>query len=58
VAVTGKARPFWALAIGAVFAVAALAAARWVSPIAGWAVIVLVLAVAYVRARRSISRKD
>jgi 4-hydroxybenzoate polyprenyltransferase len=54
--VTGRARPFWALAIGAVFALAALAAARWISPIAGWAVIILVLAVAYVRARRQMRR--
>jgi UDP-N-acetylmuramyl pentapeptide phosphotransferase/UDP-N-acetylglucosamine-1-phosphate transferase len=53
-----RARPFGALALGAVFAVAALAAARWVSPLAGWAVIVLVLAVAYVRARRGMTRRD
>jgi hypothetical protein len=54
--VTRRARPFLALAIGAVFAVAALAASKWISPYAGWAVILLVLAVAYVRARRSMKR--
>jgi uncharacterized membrane protein YgaE (UPF0421/DUF939 family) len=56
--VSQKARLLWAIAIGALFAVAALAAARLVSPIAGWAVIVLVLAVAYFRARRNMTRKD
>jgi 4-hydroxybenzoate polyprenyltransferase len=44
------------LALGAVFAVAALAAAKWISPYAGWAVIGLVLAVAYVRARRNMRK--
>ena len=53
---TPRARPLWALLIGAVFALAALAAARWISPLAGWAVILLVLAVAYVRARRQMRR--
>jgi 4-hydroxybenzoate polyprenyltransferase len=46
-----------ALAVGVVFAAAALAASRWISPYAGWAVIGLVLAVAYVRARRNLRRR-
>ena len=52
-----RARPFFALGFGVVFAVAALAASKWISPYAGWAVIGLVLVVAYVRARRNLRRR-
>ena len=51
-----RTRPFWPLALGVVFAAAALAATKWISPYAGWAVIGLVLVVAYVRARRQMRR--
>jgi uncharacterized membrane protein YgaE (UPF0421/DUF939 family) len=49
-------RLLWAVAIGAAIAFAAVALSQWVSPAAGWGVIVLALAVAYVRARRQMTR--
>jgi hypothetical protein len=42
------------MAIGAAFAVAALMLSVYVAPAAGWALIILVLAVAYIRTRRRV----